>query len=199
MARDKEAQEEAMKQSAIKEAFISSIMLNKADVAVVTTDHAATETYEALTKDSNVSFGTTEPFSQAYARRIQRQEITLQEAPEELRERIEEIIDEDVFCAFSAEIHHGTINGVTEINGNYTRMQTVTLLIIADDGYRVPNQEEVSNKIKFIAKDDEDTTLDDYFETYCSYTTTEESTATLRLSITEDAAVVNTDILCISK
>ena len=201
IARQAEQQREAQQQAAVREAFLTSMMNNDALVALVSQDQASTETYETLTQTSNIEFKNTEPFSQAYARRVNRDELKVSECPEELQERIAEIIDDSSLCSFTADINNGVFTSgeavVTEIKQSIPRYQTITLLIIADSGYRVPTQEEIAAKIKFSAQDDDAQVLEEYFNTYCSYNTTnQEATAVLRIPITEEAATIATSIDC---
>lgn len=198
-------QQEAQQQAALREAFITNLMNNNADTANITNDQASTETYEALTENENITIKNTEPFSQAYARRVNRKELEIEDCPSELQSRIAEIVDSGLVCDFTAHITHGTFSTtglqmVTDIDKDINRYQTVTLLIVADDTYRVPTQDEFTTKATFDAKDDDGNVIDDYFKKYCTYgTTNTDNTAVVRIAITKDAATINFNYNCIKK
>ena len=195
MARQEEQREESIKQAQAKELFISGLMNNDGLNALITQDQSTTETYEALTQEANITFKNTLPFSNAYARRIKRTEITIEETPSELQEEITEIISKDLACDFYIEAINGKLSDgtsadlVNNIRKDVSRLQSVKIVLVADEGYRVPTQEEFKNNVKLSAQNDDAETIEDYLDLYVQYyTTSSKSAAVITISVTEAAA-----------
>lgn len=200
---DKEQQEEARKQYLARELFITALMNNEQLGALVTQDQSSTTLYEALTRDTNVRFDDTSSFSNAYARRIKREEISMTNVPQELREEVQKILDDDVSCKFVFHIDNGTVTDgvyidVVEIDRIINRLQTVTLMLVAKNGYRVPTLEEYENNFTITATDDKNKEIDNYKNLFCTYVPTSSVTsAILKISITEKTKTITSNFACI--
>lgn len=163
--REKERQREAGEVANIQQLRLNEMLGNDADEALVDNDSATCALFEAQSANA---ITTTLPFSKAYMRRIIRGEITTSQVPQALQAEVEDLISQRALTLLNASVSNGLINGVASIDRSFERGISLTFIITANEGYRVPTQDEIWSKAHLSATNDSGQTIPHYAEAHTS-------------------------------
>lgn len=133
----------------------------------------------------------TAPFSGAFARRIERSEITIEQCPSELKSEIGQKAYPGGVCEIVANAYEGTVTGAGSVRKNSSTVVTVT----PANGWRVPNHDELSTNLEITAFDDQGE-IEDFFSRYCVYSIVSEN-AQLTITIPEKCEYVELYVTCL--
>ena len=139
----------------------------------------------------------TTPFSKAYMRRIIRGEITTSQVPQALQAEVEDLISQRALTLLNASVSNGLINGVASIERSFERGISLTFIITANEGYRVPTQDEIWSKAHLSATNDSGQTIPHYAEAHTSWYSTENQ-ATANVVLSQDCKTIETSVECIA-
>lgn len=193
--REKQAQEQSAEIGARQQAQISEMVGDGGAQSLINHDEAGCLLYESLPSNSNVS--NPEVFCQMYGNRITRGEITIDDCPSELKERIEEIQADKKLTELTIDITHGKIAESSLVHRSYDRGTQATFILVADDGYRVPDQEEILSKASLRALDLDGNVIPNYAKDFATYYNNENQ-ATINIIFTEQCLSIEASVSCIA-
>lgn len=179
--------------------------LNSLENNVNANVNSSNETDESLSDNDIINCGIyesntnddldTAPFARAYARRIIRCEIDVEDVPASIKDDVEAIIDNKDLCLVKAEVTNGLVNNIDKIRRNYDRKTVLSWVIVANSGYRLPKPSEISEQGSIKAYDSDGKVIKNYHNNL-NYTVVENQ-AICSVYITENCASIEAVLNCV--